>query len=90
MSFHYQGGWYFERITQRPDRSDDGTVRIYHEYITEMGEHKQDFQLIIDADSWASIVASVSQNGEEDRRFYDAKKFHMKSTVPVSHTFRKV
>lgn len=31
---------------------------------------------IIDSDSWASIVSSVSAGGEIDGRFYSAKQFH--------------
>lgn len=30
-----------------------------------------------DADSWSSIVASVSVGGEEDGRWYVAREFHM-------------
>ena len=32
--------------------------------------------LAIDADSWASIVSSVSNGGEINYRFYAARKFH--------------
>lgn len=34
------------------------------------------FDKTIDADSWASIVSSVSKGGEANGRFYTAKAFH--------------
>ena len=84
IGFHWQGGWYFQRTTKRPDEKDDGTVRIFHVYRTEMGEEKQDVQIEIDADSWASIIASVSYSGEIGGRWEQAKKFHNEAALPSS------
>ena len=58
MAYHYRDGWYFERV---PDT--DGVVRIYH---IEPGKKPEiaDEDFEIDPDSWASIVASVSEDGE--------------------------
>ena len=63
IGFHWQNGIYFKRL-------DDGAVEIVQE------SEKPANYLRIDADSWASIVASVSKQGEEQGRFYQAKEFH--------------
>ena len=74
MAFHWKDNWFFER---RPD----GSVRIYHEDLEadqedEMVEH--DVCLDIDADSWCSIMASVSAQGETAESFQEARNFHHK------------
>ena len=65
LGFHYKDNWYFQRLQ-------DGTVEIVHRDPTAY------FKLTVDKDSWASIVASVSQRGEEDGRYLKALDFHMK------------
>ncbi len=72
--FHYKDGLYFER-------KEDGTVRVVKtKNLAEMPTSESDpdiiFQFLVDADSWASIVASVSKSGEADGRFYIAGEFH--------------
>ena len=73
--FHVSDGLYFERL-------DDGSVRV----------SKQDskngeviFTNTMDADSWASVVSSMSKGGEIDNRFYSAREFHQ-STGAVTVT----
>lgn len=66
MAFHWKDNWYFER-------RENGGVRIYH--LDERGIADEDIE--IDADSWASIVASVSASGETGETFREARDFHM-------------
>lgn len=42
------------------------------------------FQITINADGWASIVASVSRAGEANGRFYEAKRFHQSEQSTAS------
>jgi len=65
MAFHWKDGWYFERIL-------NGQVRIYHLD----GFGLMDRGIAIDADSWASIVASVSARGDTAEAFQEAREFH--------------
>lgn len=67
MAFHWKDNWYFER-------RDNGVVRIYH--LGERGIADEDIE--IDADSWASIMASVSAQGETAESFQEARNFHHK------------
>lgn len=67
MAFHWKDNWYFER-------RDNGVVRIYH--LGELGIADADIE--IDADSWASIMASVSAQGETAESFQEARNFHHK------------
>lgn len=83
MAFHYKDGWYFERLNERKHQKPDGTVRIYHmEGTTQGGQYIESRQQIadvdieIDPDSWASIAASVSLQGENADTFQRALKFH--------------
>ena len=68
VMFHAKGGWFFKR-------TEEGGVHIvkgvqYHNgaQITE--------EVCLDADSWASIVASVSARGETAETYKIAKGFH--------------
>lgn len=74
MAFHWKDNWYFERL-------DDGGVRIYHEDLEADQENdivEYDVCLDIDADSWASIIASVSAQGDTAESFQEARNFHHK------------
>lgn len=75
MMFHWRDGLYFERAA-------DGSVQIIKKQRSGDVEI-QTFEVIIDADGWASIVASVSLGGEGHGRFYEAQRFHA-STGAVS------
>ncbi len=68
MAFHYKDNWYFERL-------DDGSVKISNPTMHTM---KGIFTLTIDPDSWASIMASVSAQGETAESFQEARNFHEK------------
>ncbi|MEQ1891067.1 MAG: hypothetical protein ABL998_00875 [Planctomycetota bacterium] len=73
MSYHSHSNWHWERLP-------DGGVRI-----VKIGSTLKDVTLdehIVTAETWASIVASVSKGGEENGRFYDALAFHGKD-VPA-------
>lgn len=77
MAFHWQNGWYFERL-------DDGSVRIYHQDPVSKrtageGEFAEyDTCIDIHMDSWASIVASVCARGETGETWREALQFHNK------------
>lgn len=73
MAFHLKDGWYFQRLEP------EGKVRIYHEEGVKQAESKfsaYDVCLEIDADSWASIIASVSARGDTAEAFQEAKRLH--------------
>ena len=72
-AFHWKGGWYFERM----DGMDKyGSVRVYHLPQDQPGTNVPDVDLEIDPDSWASIVASVSAEGETGFIFRLARALH--------------
>ena len=66
--FHYRNNLYFARqpdgsvVITKMERSGDVDLTI--------------FSATIDANGWASIVASVSKGGEENGRVYQAQRFH--------------
>lgn len=62
--FHWRDGWYFKRI-------DGGHVRI-----TRVSAGHEAVQFSIPPLEWASIVASVSDKGEDRERWEQAAKFH--------------
>jgi len=64
--FHYNDGLYFERIA-------DGSVRVTR---ADSFEDDGEELFTVDCNSWASIVASVSEGGEHDGRFFEALRFH--------------
>ncbi|MDO9333788.1 MAG: hypothetical protein Q7T57_04625 [Dehalococcoidales bacterium] len=66
MAFHWKDGWYFERL-------ENGAVRIFH---IPPGEKIADTDIEIDANSWASIVASVTHSGENAATFGLAQNLH--------------
>jgi hypothetical protein len=72
--FHSENGLFFQRATS------DGAVRIIK---TNDGRSPGPNNVIFDqtmaVGSWCSAVASVSQLGEENYRWYTAMDFH---TVP--------
>lgn len=60
-AFHACDGWYFKR-------GEDGSVTIW--------AADGDAEVTLDADSWASVVASVSASGESYVTFEIAKRLH--------------
>lgn len=64
QGFHWQGGWHFKR-------QDDGSVRVSR-VIGDLIES----QAVIPAAEWASIVCSVSKDGETRERWIEAQEFH--------------
>ena len=72
MAFHWEEGWYFERITE-PNPEKYGWVRVYH---IPDGSDVADVDIEIEPNSWASIVASVSPEGETGFTFGLAKALH--------------
>lgn len=71
--FHWRDGWFFERMP-------DGSVMITKRKDAGL-ESPIITREIIPPGEWASIVASVSIKGENDRRWYTALDFHMKETT---------
>lgn len=61
--FHAQEGWYFER-------QPDGSVKI------SAAVQRCTESIVLDADTWASIAASVSAAGETSVRWQQAREFH--------------
>jgi hypothetical protein len=64
--FHAKDGWFFRR-------EDDGSVHISAPDSMGPGAHQV---VTLDADTWASVVASVSARGETADRFAKARRFH--------------
>lgn len=65
MAFHWKDNWFFERF-------EDGSVHIHHHKAP--GEEYID--VCIDADSWASILASVCAKGETAESWKMAQALH--------------
>lgn len=67
-AFHAREGWFWRR-------NSDASVTVYVEGGSE---------LTLDAWSWASVVASVSERGEDGPRFREALAFHGDTAVPAT------
>ena len=74
--FHYKDNLFFGRRS-------DGSVRILKfaspptDWPAVMNEYPDAmFDAIVDADSWCSVVATVSVFNEQHGTFYAAKNFH--------------
>lgn len=72
--FHAQKNLYFKR-------GDDGSVTVtkYRDDATVFdleGGEKPVFAQTLDADTWCSVIASMSAGGEEDERWFAAGTFH--------------
>jgi len=65
MAFHARDDWYFKRIK-------DGAVRIHH--LDTQGLMDRGF--VVDANTWASIVASVSKLGDTAEVFQKEIALH--------------
>lgn len=64
-TFHYRDGWYW-------GRSAAGDVELYRS----LADRDLELVLMIDEASWASIVCSVSAEGETGERWQAAREFH--------------
>jgi hypothetical protein len=64
--YHARDGWYFRR-------EDDGSVHIAAP--DSMGPGASQV-VTLDANAWASVVASVSRSGESGDTFAAARHFH--------------
>lgn len=72
--FHYKDGLYFRR-------NEDHSVTIKQMKRNHVDETEASFEVTIDENGWASIIASVSKDGEGDGRFYKALEWHNGSAV---------
>ena len=72
--FHYKEGWYFERLP-------NGSVKISREPQDRVINPPMVTILEIDADSWPSIVASMSVSGENAHTFQTAQKLHNEGNI---------
>jgi hypothetical protein len=74
--FHAKDGWYF-------NRNQDGSVTITSHNISDKvtGVAHVNF----DANTWQSIIASVSKEGEDNYRFFLAEKFHNGGMAKCRH-----
>jgi len=66
--FHYENGWYFSRLP-------NGDVCIENGYLPVHG-HRGVIKLIIDSDSWISIITAVSHGGSVAENYQKAEEFH--------------
>jgi hypothetical protein len=66
--FHWQDGWYFRR-------TEDGSVEVTKTSIDHVDSPVL-LQFTIPAYHWASIVSSVSDEGETSQRWNEACAFH--------------
>lgn len=64
--FHARDNWFFRR-------EDDGSVHILAPDSMGPGAHQV---VTLDANTWASVVASVSARGETSESFQTARSFH--------------
>jgi hypothetical protein len=63
IAFHAHDGWYFERL-------DDGSVKI------SAAVNRCTEETTLTADTWASIIAAVSDAGDTSQTFYAAQALH--------------
>lgn len=86
--FHVKDGWYFERLN-------DGSVRVFKQTdpAQQWGEPPYVAEVVIDPMVWASVISSMSINGEANggsagdldgaiREFYRALEFHNLTEIP--------
>ena len=64
--FHARDGWYFRR-------EDDGSVHIAAPDSLGPGASQV---VTLDAETWTSVVASVSRNGDNVNTYIAAHRFH--------------
>lgn len=64
--FHVKDGWFFERLS-------DGSVHLFKKAAD--GYHNT-AALVMDANTWASVISSMSIGGEANGGFYRALDFH--------------
>lgn len=70
-AFHWRDGWFF-------GRTEDASVRVMHRKATANFNYL-DVDLTIPENEWASIVCSVSADGETSERWNVARAFHASS-----------
>jgi len=80
--FHVKDGLFFERLP-------DGQVKIRKTIEKIVGSNKGGapfvvLEIILTANEWASVIASMSYYGEEDNGFYRAMNFHCGDAIPAS------
>jgi hypothetical protein len=78
--FHYKDNLFFGRMNNgsvriikfaKPPKDWPQAEGFYTSY-----EDAVLFDVIVDADSWCSVISSVSAGGEWNNGFYKAKEFH--------------
>jgi hypothetical protein len=77
LGFHSHDGWFFKRLHV------GGDVLVTYAPVDPLaedagvnGKHWPLLCVVLDADTWASIVASVSCDGETGPRYQEALRFH--------------
>lgn len=71
--FHVKNGLYFNR---------DGTDVVIRKFDSGRPNARLMFKVTIDCDSWASICASLSVNGESGETFQKARELFMGQEAP--------
>jgi len=66
--FHLRDGLFFKRL-------DDENIRIRKYKTAHFKETEIIFEMIIDKNSWASIVSTVSKFGENGTSYFEALRF---------------
>ncbi len=76
--FHSHDDWWFERQT-------NGDVHIIHGIRKEQRWEEIYDEVVLDKNTWCSIIASMSYYGEEDYGYFRACNFHYKEPIdPVT------
>jgi hypothetical protein len=74
MAFHSREGWYFAR-------EPDGSVTIQRRLPIKTAAGDVDGWPVehvrLDANTWQSVIASMSWRGENGQTFQEAEQFHM-------------
>jgi hypothetical protein len=85
MAFHAHDGWFFRRnddgsvtIAQIPPPHPDGDA-------LDAAFDNASTRVTFNANTWASIIASVSAKGEDNYRFYLARIFHAGTGKRCAH-----
>lgn len=66
LGFHWTNGWYWSR-------TEDGSVRVVR---FNPGDAEPTEVMLIDANSWCSIIAAASGDYSSGERWMEAKRFH--------------
>ena len=67
--FHVKDGLYFQRLL-------NGDVHIMQKKTSKADEIEVYYDVVIDKNAWVSVIASVSNKGEDADKYALAKRLH--------------